>query len=40
MYDEDRFIKCYLIAHVEIGIEISQMGKKYWILFRVIGLTY
>jgi len=38
MYDEDMLTHWYLIAHVEIGIEISQMGKKSW-TFRVIGLT-
>lgn len=27
MYDEDMLTHWYLIAHVEIGIEISQIGK-------------
>ena len=39
MYDEAILTNWYLIAHGEIGIEINQMGKKYWKLFRVIGLT-
>jgi len=39
MYDEAILTNWYLIAHGEIGIEINQMGKKSWKLFRVIGLT-
>jgi len=39
MYDEDVLTNWYLMAHVEIGIEINQMDQKSWKLFRVIGLT-